>query len=73
VTYPFEVRGKFPTPEIRYGTYQCHDIYDVYDAIFNIKENKGEVTWIGEKYIIGPTPNGKFTMFDYHNVTEVFV
>jgi hypothetical protein len=66
----YVVYGKFPN--IKHGTYYCHDWDDVHDAIFIIKTNGGEVTWIGEKTLVDvPLPNG-LKAYEYREIKEAY-
>jgi hypothetical protein len=40
--------------------------------MFIVAENHGEITWLGEKYCIGVTPNGKCMMYEYREIQEKY-
>lgn len=52
--------------------YECKDEDELRDIMWLVGINEGTITWIGEKVILGKTPNGLYDMYEYREIKEAY-
>jgi hypothetical protein len=66
---PYQLCAKYPNGT--HGTFYCTDSDDLQDCMWIVWTGGGQITWIGERFNLGCTPQGHI-MYEYREIKEAY-